>query len=70
MKTGRDPEPSGAEGLADVRIIEALYRSAETGQPVLLPAPPEGVRHPTLAQEIQRPPVREPELVNAKAPHG
>ena len=70
VKTGRDPEPSGAEGLADVRVIEALYRSAETGQPVLLPAPPEGVRHPTLAQEIQRPPVHEPELVNAKAPHG
>lgn len=29
---GRDPESSGEEGLADVRIIEALQRSAETGE--------------------------------------
>ena len=70
IRSGRDPEPSGAEGLADVRIIEALTRSAETGQPVRLPPPPGGIRHPTLAQEIQRPPVREPELVNAKPPSG
>jgi len=33
---GRDPEPSGTEGLADVRIINALLSSAETGQPVHL----------------------------------
>jgi glucose-fructose oxidoreductase len=33
---GRDPAASGEEGLADVRIIEALLRSAETGQPVKL----------------------------------
>ncbi len=68
IQEGRAPEPSGAEGLADVRVIEALYRSAETGRTVSLPPPPEGVRRPTLAQEIRRPPVREPELVNAKGP--
>jgi glucose-fructose oxidoreductase len=34
--TGRDPVASGEEGLADVRIIQALLRSAETGQPVKL----------------------------------
>ena len=28
----KDPEPSGTEGLADVRIIEALYRSARSGK--------------------------------------
>ncbi len=33
---GRDPVASGEEGLADVRIIQALLRSAETGQPVKL----------------------------------
>jgi glucose-fructose oxidoreductase len=68
VRNGREPEPSGAEGLADVRVIEALLRSARSGGPVRLPPPPEGVRHPTLAQEIRRPPVREPELVNAKPP--
>ncbi len=36
--TGRDPQPGGREGLADVRIIRALYRSAKTGRPVRLGA--------------------------------
>ena len=31
--TGREPEPSGREGLADVRIIRALYRSARDRPP-------------------------------------
>src|SRR5262249_54611754 len=31
---GRDPQPSGEEGLADVRIIRALYRSIDEGRPV------------------------------------
>jgi predicted dehydrogenase len=34
--TGAAPEPSGWEGLADVRVIRALYRSADTGPPVTL----------------------------------
>ncbi len=67
---GRDPEPSGTEGLADVRIIQAIARSAETGHPVRLPHPPSGIRRPAPAQEISRPPVREPELVHAKSPSG
>ena len=29
-----EPEPSGAEGLQDVRIVQALYDSARTGRPV------------------------------------
>jgi predicted dehydrogenase len=33
---GRDPQPSAEEGLADVRIIQALLRSAEIGEPVKL----------------------------------
>ena len=35
---GRRPRTPGEEGLADQRIMEAIYRSAETGQPVALPA--------------------------------
>jgi predicted dehydrogenase len=65
--TGAEPEPSGWEGLADVRIIRALYESADTGQPVTLePFSPD--RPPTLEQEIRRPPVRKPSLVNTEAP--
>jgi len=33
----RQPEPSGEEGLQDVRIVEALYRSARTGRAVRIP---------------------------------
>jgi predicted dehydrogenase len=33
----RTPEPSGVEGLQDVRIIEAIYRSSRDGRPVTLP---------------------------------
>jgi predicted dehydrogenase len=65
--TGRDPEPSGAEGLADVRAIEALYRSAATGRPVRVP-PTGGVRRPDPRQEIRRPPVTKPDLIRAEGP--
>jgi predicted dehydrogenase len=64
---GNAPEPSGWEGLADVRIIRALYRSADTGQPVALEPFTKGDR-PTLEQELRRPPVSQPELVNTEAP--
>ncbi len=37
VTTGRKPRTPGEEGLADQRIMEAIYRSAETGQPVALP---------------------------------
>jgi glucose-fructose oxidoreductase len=33
----RQPEPSGIEGLQDIRIVEAIYRSARDGRPVTLP---------------------------------
>jgi glucose-fructose oxidoreductase len=65
--TGAAPEPSGWEGLADVRVIRALYRAADTGQPVSLPPFIKEVR-PSLDQEIRRPAVRKPELVNTEAP--
>ena len=65
--TGAAPEPSGWEGLADVRVIRALYRSADTGQPVAL-EPFSKDERPTLDQELKRPPVRKPALVNTEAP--
>jgi glucose-fructose oxidoreductase len=33
----RVPEPSGLDGLQDVRLVEAIYRSARDGRPVTLP---------------------------------
>jgi predicted dehydrogenase len=67
IRTGRDPEPSGWEGWADVRIVSALLRSSQVGRPVFL-EPFDKRRRPDLSQEIQRPPVREPELVGASPP--
>jgi glucose-fructose oxidoreductase len=64
---GRDPEPDGREGLADVRIIQALAVSAKTGRAVRLDAFGKE-RRPGARQRIDRPPVREPGLVHASAP--
>jgi predicted dehydrogenase len=65
---GCAPEPGGLEGLADVRVIEALYRSAEANRPVTI-EPVSGLTRPSLAQEIHKPPVKQPELVHAASPH-
>jgi glucose-fructose oxidoreductase len=67
IQTGAPPEPSGWEGFADVRVVRALYRSADTGQPVTL-EPFSKADRPSLDQEIRRPPVRKPDLVKAEAP--
>jgi glucose-fructose oxidoreductase len=66
--SGRDPEPSGREGMIDVQIIEALNRAAATGtwQRVALPS---RARRPTRQQEIARPPVQKPRLVAVEEPH-
>lgn len=65
---GKCPEPDGYEGLADVRIIEAIFKSANHGRavkvvPVTLP------KRPKSSQTIVRPPVRKPPLIETEAPH-
>jgi predicted dehydrogenase len=69
VQRGEDPEPSGGEGLADVRVIEALERAIEKGKPVPLGEPPPDVQRPSLEQEERRPPVSKPRVVHARAPH-
>ena len=63
----RSPEPSGNEGLADVRVINAIYQSAKTGRAVRIEPVPKR-RRPDREMAIKRPPVEEPELVGASAP--
>jgi predicted dehydrogenase len=66
---GRDPEPDGWEGLADVRIIEAVLRSAREGRTVRL-SPLERRRRPRAPQARREPPVRERAApVDAESPH-
>ena len=62
----RTPEPSGEEGLQDVRIVQALYKSAASGKPVSLPPFAKVVR-PTVRQKITRPGVRKPRLVKVQS---
>lgn len=64
----RQPEASGEEGLADVRIIEAIHRSAKTGRPVRL-EPFERQQRPDMRQVFHKPPInRPPEPINAQPP--
>ena len=68
VQRGVEPEPSGWEGLADVRIIEALYRSDARKKPVTL-ASFEKTKRPSERQEIHRPPVnRPPKAVKSRPP--
>ena len=65
----REPEPSGRDGLADVRVIESLYRSAAVGKPIKLSIKAPRKR-PTLKQEIRRSPVGHVEPVRAASASG
>jgi phosphomannomutase len=67
MFGGHHPEPN-AEGMADVRIVEALYRSLAEGQPVTI-EPVRKVTRPIPGQAIERPAIDEPELVYTESPH-
>jgi predicted dehydrogenase len=63
-----EPEPSGAEGLADIRIISAIDEAARSGRSVEL-KPFRKAKRPGPRQEIRRPPVkRQPDLVKVAAP--
>lgn len=63
----KSPEPSGQEGFNDVRIINALYKSAQTGHRVELDDLSRDHR-PTMDQEIHRSPVRKQRLVHTSPP--
>jgi hypothetical protein len=63
----REPEPSGYEGLLDVRVIEALQASARSKKPVRLSRAHRRVRM-TANRAHHIAPVREPRLVKAASP--
>ena len=64
----KTPEPSGREGLADVRVITALLESAKVGERVDLD-PFQRKNRPTMKQQIHVPPHPRAELVGAEPPH-
>jgi predicted dehydrogenase len=63
----RPPEPSGLEGVIDLEIIEAIDLSAAERRPVAIQTSTR-MRRPTSEQEIAKPKVSEPELINAAPP--
>jgi predicted dehydrogenase len=68
IREDRQPEPSGEEGMADIRIVRALYESAGTARAVRVEPIHKGKR-PDASQEMYARPHREPDLVNAEPPH-
>jgi predicted dehydrogenase len=63
----REPEPNGEEGLADVRVLAAIERALESGQPQNL-GPFQRQGRMETAQVRKLPPVPSPELVDAAEP--
>lgn len=65
---GVDPEPAGEEGLADVRVMQAIAESARSGRSVRLP-PYERSQRPDVELEMRKPPVNQPpRTVHAPSP--
>ncbi len=66
----KEPEPSGVEGLADVRIIQAIYESIRTKRAVEIPGLPILKKRPGLNQEVARPGHGKPKTVKTESPSG
>ena len=64
----RDPEPSGEEGLADVRVLQALDESARNGGRAVKLSTFKRAHYPGMGQEIRRPLGKKPRLVHAQEP--
>lgn len=62
-------EPSGEEGLMDIKIIEALLLSIDLGSPITLEEIHKRTR-PGEGQRITRPSFLQPKLINARGPEG
>ena len=67
FRHNKEQEPSGMEGLIDVQIVQALYRSAQRKRAVTLNLPAKR-RWPTDKQIIHRPPASKPRLVRTRSP--
>ncbi|XXT20314.1 Gfo/Idh/MocA family oxidoreductase [Sorangium sp. So ce429] len=63
----KEPEPSGLEGFADVRVMLAIQNSAASGRAEAIP-PFERDQRPGMGQNIKKPPVDPPEPVKAPSP--
>jgi glucose-fructose oxidoreductase len=67
IRENRDPEPSGEEGLADLRVLEAIQRATESGRSEKVAAVQRRAR-PSKQQKIERPAHDMPDLVHVEPP--
>lgn len=65
---GREPEPDGEEGIADLRVIDAIFESAATGRAVSLPSFKRR-RQAASNRSLRKPPITPPRTVKATSPH-
>ncbi len=63
----REPVANGQEGLADIRIVEAILRSARDGVVVKL-EPLTIAQRPDIKHAMELPPVDKPEPIDAPSP--
>lgn len=64
----KEPEPSAEEGVADLRVIDAIFASDETGRSIRL-KPFGRSKRPRPEQKKEKPAVQEPKLVRVDSPH-
>ena len=65
---GRDPEPDGEEGYADVRVLEGILRALKSNTSVVLPPFSRTKRIDTARQQETLAAQKSPELVNTSNP--
>ena len=65
----REPEPGGLEGLADVRVVEAMLKSMRPGQAAKL-EPFDVPARPNESQKFALPKVKAAKVVEAESPSG
>ncbi len=66
VREGKDPEPDGREGRADVAVVRAIHRSVREGRAVTLDLPP--LERPGTGQVMTRPGFPEPDEIGVSGP--
>jgi predicted dehydrogenase len=71
VRSGKSPEPSAWEGMADIKIISALYDSIQKGKAIKLARDRKIVAKPQalLNLEMKLPPVKKVSVVGVNKPH-
>ncbi len=66
IRSGKRPEPDGYEGLADVRVIRAIFEAAKSRKAVRI-SPVKPQKRIRKNQAMKRPAVKKPTLIKAEA---